>query len=41
MDANYKEINEGLCNKLSKKEIEDFLYTLEKMKTYLEGGKND
>ena len=41
MDANYKEINEGLCKKLSNKEIEEFLNTLEKMKSYLEGGKND
>ena len=41
MDANYKEINEGLCEKLSNKEIEEFLNTLEKMKSYLEGGKND
>ena len=41
VDANYKEINEGLCKKLSNKEIEEFLNTLEKMKSYLEGGKND
>ena len=41
MDANYKKINEWLCKKLSNKEIEEFLNTLEKMKSYLEGGKND